>query len=310
VKAWYQRGNQRRFHRVDMPVRLMILPDKRPVGKVLFHWGINYFPPSVEVQIRSCRQLLKTQISLIQENCEIVQTLFSEMMAQIEFLGELIQDISEGEHPLLKKENLQKFQSHLQGFSLLVTIQQSSPKAYQLFKLIETKNLKILQAVRYFLQNSSSSQVKIYELTDFKIDVAIEPYRALKYETIPLAHAAVLLTDFQNLYFQAWQEMMQDLQCQASPKTWPEYLVNVSTGGIAVLLPKSFPKFAHVCTRLYFPKIGVLEVKGSVVMQKSVPSEGKERIAVNFDMPTQELQISLRTQMELFELKPAVEVFG
>lgn len=293
-----------------MPVGVMILPKNRPLGKALFHWGINYFPPAVEVQIRSCRQLLKEQVQLIQNHRALMNALFSEAIDQIEFFGLLTRSISEGENPLCRGETLQSFQSYCQGFSLLDTIQESSPRTYELFKQIETKNIQMLQAVRYVLQKASSSQVKAFSLGAFQIDVAIEPFRTAKYTGVPLVQALVQLVNFQNLHIQAWQEMMQDLQWQTPPQKWPEQMVNVSTGGIAVHLPKRFPKLAHVYTKLYFPKIGVLEFEGSVVSQKSIPTEGKERIVVNFDFPTQDQQIALRTQMELFELQKAVEVFG
>jgi len=293
-----------------MPVGVMILPKDRPLGKPLFHWGVNYFPPAVEVQIRSCRQLLKEKIQLIQEHKAFMRALFFEAIGQIEFFGLLTRSISEGENPLCRGENLQSFQSYYQGFSLLDTIQDSSPRTYELFKQIETKNIQMLQAVRYVLQKASASQVKAFPLGTFQIDVTIEPFRTAKYADVPLAQALVQLVNFQNLHLQAWQEMMLDLQWQTPPQKWPEQMVNVSTGGIAVRLPKRFPKLAHVYTKLYFPRIGVLEFEGSVVMQKSIPTEGKERIAVNFDFPTQDQQIALRTQMELFELQKAVEVFG
>ena len=108
MRTWYQRGNQRRFHRVDMPINIMILPKERPFGQPIFHWGIDYFPPSIEVQIRSSRRLLTIQVDRIQEHKVFLQALFQECVQQIEFLGELIRLIAKGENPLCLPQNLKR----------------------------------------------------------------------------------------------------------------------------------------------------------------------------------------------------------
>ncbi len=310
MRTWYQRGNQRRFHRVDMPINIMILPKERPFGQPIFHWGIDYFPPSIEVQIRSSRRLLTIQVDRIQEHKVFLQALFQECVQQIEFLGELIRLIAKGENPLCLPQNLKRFQQYHQGFSLIETIKSPAPRTYDWFKKIEEKNVYLFSAIKYMLQHSSATKIQSLPSSEFLIDQAIIPYTKGKYKEVPLAQSLVHLVHFQSLHFQAWQEMIRDLQWQTTPQKWSEHMVNVSTGGIAVNLPKRYPKLAHVYTKLYFPRIGVLAFEGSVVMQKSIPTEGKERIAVNFDFPTQEQQIALRTQMELFELQKAVEVFG
>ena len=312
MSVWYQRGNQRRFHRLDMPIKLLVLPKDRPRGKPIFHWGIDYFPPSVEVEIRTCRQLLKEHISQIQAHQDLMQALFFEAMAQIEFFGELTRMIAFGEHPLCQAQNLHKFKSFFQGFDCLQTIFEPAPRTYELFKEIEDKNKQMLQAVYRVLHQASSSKITTCLPSDFKIDqsmMSLQANDSKNDQYVPLREALIKLVDYQNLYYRAWQEMMLDLQWERPPKQWQEQVVNVSTGGVALKVPKRFPPLSHVNLKLYFPRIGVLEFEGSVVMQKSMPNEGKERIAINFEFPTQAQQIALRTEMELFELQSAVEVF-
>jgi hypothetical protein len=304
-------GEQRRFRRMSLPLKTRILPKHPLSGKAIKSWGIDYFPPAIQAQCQTTLETLKTQIAQIHEHHDLIEALTSEAVDQITFFGQLIQSLSQGEQPLKQKAQMERFKNALQGFKRLSTIEKTSPKAHHLLKLIEEKNRHLYESVRQFLSQATEHRVSIPAVVPLcKIDEEITLFHQPRYHNIPLAQALVYLVRYQRLHQQIWQNILQDLDENLPLKAWPEQEVSLSMGGLGLQLPKRFPPMVSLHCQLALPNLGMESFEGAAVLQKTLLNEGAERVSIDFKFPSAYQQATIRTQLELLEIKHAMEVFG
>lgn len=206
---------------------------------------------------------------------------------------------------------MERFKNALQGFKRLSTIEKTSPKAHHLLKLIEEKNRHLYESVRQFLSQATEHRVSIPAVVPLcKIDEEITLFHQPRYHNIPLAQALVYLVRYQRLHQQIWQNILQDLDENLPLKAWPEQEVSLSMGGLGLQLPKRFPPMVSLHCQLALPNLGMESFEGAAVLQKTLLNEGAERVSIDFKFPSAYQQATIRTQLELLEIKHAMEVFG
>jgi len=51
MNQWFRKGNSRRFHRIDMPIKFFIVPSSPIKDREIYATGANYFPSSFHAKI-------------------------------------------------------------------------------------------------------------------------------------------------------------------------------------------------------------------------------------------------------------------
>ncbi|HBQ45317.1 MAG TPA: PilZ domain-containing protein, partial [Thiomicrospira sp.] len=159
MNKWFLRGNSRRFYRIDMPVHAYIAPTSPIKDLEIYATGTDYFPPTTLNLIQ--KQLSETRYWLdkIQDQKELLEPLFNEIIACIEFLGKGTENISKGINPRNSPDYWLSIKQMKQGFKTVDALQKSAPKTYTYFKLIEDKYLSFLNAFANSIENSTPQKV-------------------------------------------------------------------------------------------------------------------------------------------------------
>jgi hypothetical protein len=310
MAKWYLKGNARRFHRINMPLKTLILPKNAITDKEIYATGIDYFPPTIIQKINLEKRELQNAIGRVQEHKELLTTLFNEVIDYIEFLGGLVRDLAEGLSPKQSADYWLKVKQYQQGFSKVHTIKSSSPKTYEYFKHIETKYLAFLEAIIYSIENSTPKLFAVQgQLPQgFKIDELYDLFENPKFEKIPLVQALRHTIAYLNLYLGIYHNLNSDHYLKNFPKEWPMQECNVSAGGVALMMEKRFKLHERVQILAYFLEYDrTLNFEGNIVALRSIEESFKERIAINFEFPDGYQQDFLQTQIELYEIKESLE---
>lgn len=311
MNRWFQKGNSRRFFRLDMPVRVFLAPMSPIKDREIFATGIDYFPPTIRHLIAKQRTDTMYWVTKIQDQKELVTHLFKEVIESIEFFGNCAQSISQGINPRLDPAYWIQISNKLEGFQTIEALKSSSPKTYNYFKLIEAKYLIFLNSMYESLMKSSPTS---FEANDslpygFKIDETLETFKNPKFEKIPLVQAINELSAFMDTYMEAYRQINDDNILRNRPQDWKLQQANVSASGLALLLNKRFKPFERVDTYFYFmPQNKVLHFEGTIVDIRSIEDQFKERVAVNFEFPDGNSQGFLQNEIQRFEIEECMSI--
>ncbi|NPA72191.1 MAG: PilZ domain-containing protein [Gammaproteobacteria bacterium] len=310
MNKWFRKGNSRRYHRVDMPVRFFLIPSSPIKDKDIYATGTDYFPPSLQRQIQAKKELTRQAVSRIQEQNEILTEIFEEMIQFIEFFGRCAVSISQGQSPKKDPQYWMSVKEHLKGFKTIVKIKASSPKTYQYLQMIEIKYLTFLKRMIYSINHSTPTHFEVEgDLpVGFKVDEMMTIFKSTKFSKIPLVQAILNLSEFMESYLEVYRQINADNYLKQYPQEWPLQIANVSASGIALLLNKKFEQYMRVDIHIYIESLDkVLDFDGSVVDIRTDESTQKERVAINFEFPEGHLQDILQLEIQKQEVKECMK---
>ncbi|HHT00999.1 MAG TPA: hypothetical protein ENK73_09130 [Thiomicrospira sp.] len=93
MNKWFRKGNARRFHRVDIPLRYFIEPSTPIRYRDIFASGADYFPTPITNLIEARKIAVIRSVRKIQEKSALVTEIFTDVIEDIEFYGKCLQDI-------------------------------------------------------------------------------------------------------------------------------------------------------------------------------------------------------------------------
>lgn len=307
---WFENGDARRFPRIDMPVQVFITPTKPIRDKQVYAMGIDYFPPSVEKKIQKTKLDLWHWIKHIQEQKDILEPVFLEVVDLIDTFGEVIRGASIGKNPNTDSKGQLTLQQLINGFLGAQTLQDPAPKTFKYFDLM---NQKYKVYANNFVESLTQSSPTHFALnlkfqTEYDIDKTISNFENAKFKQVPLAQALFYLAQYINLHLEIYTHFLKDLVPKRTPKQWGTESTSISACGMALKVPKRFPLNAKLETYFYFPETEeVLKLKATVVRNSSLPKEHIECNALDFDFPSNQDQRLIERQLERFQISRCLE---
>ncbi len=310
MHQWFRKGNARRFHRVDMPLRYFVIPSSPLEEREIYATGVNYFPKSVLGNIEGLKFATVHSLERIQDQKELISAIVNEIIADVEFYGLCLQKISNGEHPKKDPNYWMQIKGKLSGFTTISKIKESSPKTFQYFKLIEDKYLAFLNALVTSINGSDedSFQVEGHLPVGFKLDETMKLFKQEKFSRIPLVQTILHLAELLEAYLEAHRQINDDNYIQHFPQEWPLKMANISASGLAVLMPKLFDVYSRVNVFLYFEESSkYIQFEGTVVDIREIKDQHLERIAINFEFPNGNDQNFVQQEIQKQEVKECMK---
>ncbi len=307
----FQRGNARRFYRIDMPVKVFMTP-KSPIKDLeIYATGADYFPPSIEKKIIHKKEKTLIWLDKVQEHKIIINASFKEIIEFIEFFGYCTKLIAQGLSPKKDISYWLKLSHHKKGFKEIMPLHELDPKTYQYFKMLEEKYLTFLNHLVQCLKASSPTFFKVDTILPygFKFDEIIEKFSSPKFAKIPLIQAIKSLSKFLETYMAVYRQIVEDNYLKHFPKEWKLDLVNISASGISQVFEKRFKLHDKVDVYLYFDDSDTqLHFEAKVVNIRAIEDSYQERISLNFVFPNGNEQSVLQAEIEKFEIKECMDI--
>jgi len=310
MNKWFRKGNGRRFHRVNMPVRYFIVPSSPIKDREIYATGADYFPQPLVNMIETRKYDTIRSVEKIKEQSALVKQIFNDVIEDIEFLGESAKSISTGISPKNDLTYWLKIKEKLKGFSSIHQMAASSPKTFQYLSLIEEKYLSYLQRLVNSINGSTPEHFYVEGLLPigYKLDEMMSVFENKKFEKIPLVQAILHLSEFLEAYLDVYRQINDDNYIKQFPENWPTQVANVSASGLALLLPKRFDLYSRVDVYLYFEHADkILSFDGSVVDLRADDKEHKQRVAINFEFPNGNDQNFIQQEIQKQEVKECMK---
>lgn len=310
MHQWFRKGNARRFHRVDMPVRYFVLPSSPMEDRDIYATGADYFPKTVQTQIETLKHHTLNSLNKIQDQTEIITLIVEEIIASIEFYGSTLEKLSNGQHPKKDSAYWLQINQKVKGFQSIEKIKASSPKTYQYFKMIEDKYLRFLSILVESINDSDRDNFSVngHLPFGFKLDEMMTVFRQEKFAKIPLIQTLKYLAEYMEAHLEIHRQINDDNYLSDFPQEWPLHKVNLSASGIAVTVHKIIRLYSKVDVFLYFEQQDkTLHFEGTVVDIRSLEEEINERIAINFEFPNGNDQNFLQQEIQKQEVKECMQ---
>lgn len=311
---WFEKNDMRRFRRVDVPVRLLIVPSRPIQTGEIFTYGIDYFPPSVQKRLQFAQSKMHYWLSHIQEQQDVLAPVFAEFERYSRYFGGWVESVAlQGRSPRSEVASWLEFHAYGKGVQDLDDLKIHAPKTFQYFDLL---NQKLQAYYRHFsacLEKSDAQQFCIPDPLEnyFEIDGLAKNFAASVNhdQKVPLVQALYYLYLFTSYYFRAYAEMLNDLSPISSPKSWQEKEVNLSAGGLSVLLDKRYPANSRCDIHLFFPETEQrLDFEASFIRSFTAAHTHKETNAFNFNFPDGHSQKVVVFEIERYEIRSSMEV--
>ena len=304
------KGNGRRFHRVDMPVRYFICPSSPIRDREIYATGTNYFPENTLKLIETKKNLILQSVQKIQTGDHLLKTMFTEMIEVIEFFGDCLKAITNGKSPKSDLNYWVQLKSRQEGFKQAAPLEKTSPKTFSYIKTIEQKYLTYFNRMVESIEQSTPSHFFVQGglPTGFKIDELLLTFRNPKLQKIPLIQTLLHVSEFMETYLAVYQRINDDNYLKQFPKEWDFKEANVSAGGLAVFMSKGFKLYSKVDAFLYFETENkLLSFDGTVVGFRSA-QDYQERIAINFEFPNGHDQKFLQQEIQKHEVEECMDL--
>lgn len=311
MNRWFHRGNSRRFFRIDMPIKIFIIPSAPIQDYEIYASGINYFPGYIEKEIETYSDQTLYWMERIQEHKQVTSALFHECLNDIEFLGYCIKTITRGLNPRKDPNFKETLNHHLQGFSSIETIHDSAPKTYNYFKMIEEKYMIFMYAIGEAVMNSTPDKFSgDHNLpTKFKSDRIETIFSSEEVEKVPLVQAILNLNRLLTLYTDIYRQINHDSVLRQYPEDWTVHQTNISASGVALYFNKRFKLFEKVDVLIQLPlNKEILFFNGNVVDIRWTDKENQERVAINFDFPDGKYQNLLQNEIQRYEIEECMSI--
>jgi len=310
MNKWFRKGNARRFHRVDMPLRYFIVPSSPIRDREIYATGADYFPPPLLAMIEARKYQTLNSVKKIKEQNALLTEIFDDVISDIEFFGDCATSISQGISPKSDPSYWLKVNQKLQGFHSIQKIHKSSPKTYQYLSMIEEKYLSFLTKMVKSINESKPDHFKVegHLPLGFKLDEIVGVFQQPKFAKIPLVQAILHLAEYLEGYLDVYRQINDDNYIKQFPQEWDIHQANVSASGLAVFLPKRFDLYSKVDVHIYFEKSNtLLNFEASVVDLREDNDKHTQRVAVNFEFPDGNDQDFLQQEIQKQEVKDCMK---
>lgn len=310
MHQWFRKGNARRYHRVDLPLRYFILPSSPLEKREIYATGANYFPSVIEKKISQCKNRALRSLDKLTDQKELISEIVNLIITDIEFYGRQLELISHGQHPKKDPNYVMQIKSKLKGLEGIIKIKENSPKTFMYLAMIETKYLAFLNILATSIQKSNKD---LFYAKDelpfgFKLDETIRVFKQEKYAKIPLVQTILHLAELLQSYVDVHQQIHDDNSLVNIPQSWPLKTSNLSASGVAVLIPKLFDVYSRVDVRFYFEHADkLIHFEGIVVDIRDAKDEFAERIAVNFEFPKGSDQRFIQQEIQKEEVRECMK---
>lgn len=298
---WFEKGELRRFSRINMTLKAFITPVTPIKDKQVLALGINYFPPSVVQKKTQYHKQLNHWVQHIQEQREVLEPVFQEMVASVVFLEKIINQISKGHNPCENETDWQQILCYVEGVKSVDSLKETAPKTYQFFDAINQKLSTFYLNLSQCLQKATSSLFPVTNSLplNFEIDKKVANFAAPKFSNIPLVQAIYSLTCLMDVYFDAYKEFIKDYYFRQNPKAWEEVDVNISSGGVSFLTPKRYHSGMRYTAYFYFvAQSRLMTVSTTFVRSETLPELEMECNGFNFEFPESQDQHFLQLAIE------------
>jgi len=311
MNRWFQKGNARRFYRIDMPLRIFLMPHSPIRDRDIYATGTDYFPPSIRQRIKIERKETLSWVARIQEHQDILSTLFNEIIEFIDFFGHCAELISEGKSPRNESDYWITLTHHKQGFKFIEPLRKPAPKTYTYFKTIEEKYLIFLNSLIKSVKESTPNHFAADKNLGYgyRVDEILNAFRNPKFASIPLIQAIRHLYNLLDIYLSAFQQINQDTYLKQYPEEWKTYQANISASGLALMLEKRYKQYERVDIYIHFLEHDkVIHFESTVVDIRTVETKHKERLAFNFEFPDGNMQNFLQSEIEKYEIHECMDL--
>lgn len=308
---WFEKGELRRFNRVTLPAKVFVTPAKPIRDKQILALGIDYFPPSVQKKIAADEEKTHYWFDHIQEQQTVLKPVFEELMQAVTIFGEQVKAISYGKTPKADPQAWQAFCQKAKGAPSVAGLKESAPKTYE---YLHAMNLQLKTHYVHLAKCLDASTPTQFNLgpslpSDFKIDEMMARFQAPIYAKIPLVQALLFLHQFMQHHFAAYVEMIKDHQLRQNLNRLDEQAVNLSAGGVSMLLNKRFAPNTRCDVYFLFEESNrFLSVRSTLVRAELDKGFHQECNAFNFDFPEGSDQMLIQQEIERFEILNSLEV--
>ena len=306
MASWFEKNDFRRFRRLDMSVKLFVTPSAPIVDMEIFALGIDYFPNSVKKKIARNQQQLLSWVNHIQEQKEILEPVFLQVMDAAQLLGEATKLISQGKNPLLDEEFSQEIMKNLKTVGRIASLEEPAPKTFQYFFEVEKKLTHFFRLLLISLHKSSPKTYHSFDGAEqkFKIDEMTAKFRQQAFQKIPLVQAIYFMNELVDSYCQVFQELNRDYYLKEHPESWKVYNVSLSAGGISAMYPKRFLPGRPLTSYIYFYEQGrSMTVDSLLARCETNPVEMLELNAFYFEFPDPQDQHFLELEIERIQIE-------
>lgn len=308
---WFDKNEKRRFSRIDMPVKLFITAAEPIVDKEIFALGIDYFPNSVNKQIQQNHQQLLHWVNHIQEQKEIFQPVFLQVIDSAEILGEAIKQISLGKNPLLDEAFSQQIMSNLKTIGHIKTLEEPAPKTHLYFLEVEKKLTHFYRLLLLSLHSSTTNSYHSFEPVTqaFKIDEMTKKFSQSSFQKIPLVQSINYMHKLVDNFCNVFKEMNQDYYLRENPQAWQVQDIRISAGGFSTLYPKRFlpgrPLKSYICLNDFGR---IMTVKSTLARCVTNIQKKAEHNAFYFEFPDSQDQKCLELEIEQRQLEKITRI--
>lgn len=311
MSYWFDKGDARRFPRIDMPIPLYITSAHPIRDKQIYAMDIDYFPTPVSKRLQQTKINLHHWRNLIQEQKDILDPVFLEAIDRVDYFREVIMGVSIGKLPLDKNDSLLDFQQKMKGFESFKTLKEQAPKTYNYFEMMNEKFAAYMHHFYACMQKSDPTKFVIDANLpgEFPADKTIKAFANPKFKQVPLAQSLFYLSCYIDYHCRAYIEMLKDYAPRQPARKWPITELNISASGFALSLNKRFKPTAKVDVYLYFEDTNeTVKLNTTCIRNQSLPEQGIELNAFDFNFPTHQDQSLIKRQLERYQIKRCMDL--
>lgn len=293
-----------------MSVKLFVTPTEPIVDREIMALGIDYFPNSVNKKIRQNHQQLLHWVNHIQEQKEILQPVFLQVIDSAEMLGEAVKQISLGKNPMLDEAFAKKIMNNLKTIGRIKSLEEPAPKTFQYFSEVEKKLTHFYRLLLLSLHKSTPKTYHYFEPVTqvFKIDEMTKKFSQPSFQKIPLVQSINYMHKLVDSFCAVFQEMNQDYYLREHPEAWEVHEMSISAGGFSTLFPKRYLPGKPLTTHIYFQNHKrVMKVKTTFARCQTKPDKMSELNAFYFEFPDPQDQQFLELEIERLQIEKTAE---
>ncbi|KUJ72407.1 hypothetical protein [Thiomicrospira sp. WB1] len=312
MPLWFEKGESRRFQRIDLPLKLYITP-KNPIRHMdIMALGIDYFPPIVKKQLNQYQRDVEKWLPQVQEHQADMQTVFKQLMQSADFFARWTDELAKGRAPNRDKDSWLRLHAYAKGVAHLLTPLKATPKTCQYLTMIDDKLMQYYQHFKQIIEHSTHAQFhcdRLLTQQNFDIDTVMAAFESDKYARSPLVQSLLHLYRYIETVLNAYDELNLDMHSRQNPKVWATQTANISAGGVAVFRPKRFAQGEKHLANLYFAEQKKLvQLPAYLARSFSIQQKHTECNAFNFDFPSGQDQHLIQHEIERFEILDSMNV--
>ena len=300
--AW--NGIGRRFNRLEFRTRILMVPAAKADLFDLFTTQTIYYSDHVHAQGHALQEQIEQALGQIDRFHDQLSQLTHEFFEAIAFFAQANEALSRGINPLndaLFTLRLNQFREYTQE---LTEFEQQSPRTYQYITALYQKYFYYLDTLIEILRRSNRAYLVIpnnNQWPEFETDQHYQTFQ--KAPQNALIRLLSRMIELLGLHTQILRDITLDASPRVSPKHWFHACINLSEGGLAVALQKTFQLHDSVDIFCLLPHTRQqIRLKGHIVRIEQAPQPYHDLIAVDFGFPGETVQRTLRHEIQTQEL--------